>query len=252
MKIVIDVSQYQDSYPFWKFRYLVKKCHIDGVIIRAGCAYKQDKMLFRFVRWCRLLNIPYGLYWYFYPGLDLKYQVDSFIELAKKYKNCKNLWVDVEEYRNYATGEPHNPDYMNGFYKTVFMAVKSAFPNKIVGNYSGGWVLNVYVPLFYTWAKDYPYWNADYAKYYPWYWAYMDSLGANWNNSDRPIDISLLPEILEEIARHPVQLPNGMTKSYLWQCITYLPFKQLSYWQQHIDWNITTDEDFEYLFGGGL
>lgn len=252
MKIVIDISEYQSSYPFWKFAYLVRKCKIDGVIIRAGCAYKQDKMLYKFVRWCRLLNIPFGLYYYFYPGLSLNVQVDNFIALAKKYKACKNLWVDVEEWRNYTTGAAHNPDYLNGFYKSVFTEVKKAFPDKIVGTYSGGWVLNKYIPNFHTWAKDHPYWNADYAKYYAWYWVYMDSLGANWDNSDRPIDISLLPEILTEISKHPVQLPIGMTRSVLWQCISYLPFTQLTEWQRHLDWNITTDENFKTIFPGAI
>jgi len=249
LKIVIDISVYQDCYVFWKFRYLVRKCKIDGVIIRAGCGYIEDRMLSKYVHWCRLLKIPFGLYYYFYPGLDLNYQVNKFIELARKHKNCKNLWIDVEEFRNYSTGDVLNPDHLNGFYKSAFMNIKSAFPAKVVGNYSGGWVLNPYIPQFYTWAKDYPYWNADYAKYYSWYHVYMNSLGANWDNSDRPIDISLLPDILAEISRHPVMSPIGMGEPQLWQCITYLPFKQLTYWQQHLDWNITTVENFELLFG---
>jgi hypothetical protein len=247
-KIVIDMSVYQNVYTFEKLK-LLRDMGVTHVIIRAGVAHSEDDMLPTIVLWCRLLGLTFSLYFYFYPGLNLRAQVELFEALIAEYPDCKSVWVDVEEYRNFTTNIPYGGDVLNAFYKTIHTYLRNAFPGKLIGNYSGNWVLDRYIPKFYLWARDYPYWNAYYVKYFSWWRYYLSALGANWDNDLRLISITKLPEIMNQIQMHPVPLPNGMTKANLWQCITFIPFKELTYWQRRLDWNICSDADFEYLFG---
>jgi len=229
MRIVIDVSSYQDSYPFEKFKLLIDS-GVDAVIIRAGCYYTPDRMLDTFVEWCRRLRVPYGLYWYFYPQTNSG-QAEKFIEVARLYPDAQGLWLDVEEH----TGKE---SYLDAFYKTEFTKIKNAFPVRLVGIYSGGWVVDTYIPNMYKWAGQLPYWDAHYIKYYTWWQKYVLGVGS----------ISKLKNIMEEISRHPVGHAAGF-ETLLWQCITYIPFTELTYWQRHLDWNICSDENFIKLFG---
>ena len=239
MKIVVDVSSWQDTYTFEKFKLLVDN-GVDAAIIRAGFFNTEDRMLKTFVGWCNVLKIPFGLYWYFYPN-SVSVQGEKFIEVARNY-DAKCLWSDVEEH----TG---SQSFLDGYYKTEFTKIKNAFPNKIVGNYSGGWVLDSYIPTLYKWAKAYPYWNAHYVKYYTWYKNYIASLGGTWDSSAKTISISNLKNIMVEIEKHPVTSAAGFDKTNLWQCITYIPFTELTEGQRHLDFNICQDLDFELLFG---
>jgi hypothetical protein len=248
MNIFIDVSNYQNCYTFEQFKLLITN-GVTGVIIRAGCAHDEDDMLPTFVKWCRELGIPFANYFYFYPGLLLTSQIELFVELATEYPDCTSLWVDVEEYKNFTTGIVYSADALNAFYKTIFMRLKVALPNKFIGNYSGNWVLDKYIPKFYTWASVYPYWNAYYVKYFPWWWAFIASLGGSWDSDLLPISITNLRKIMETINLHPVPKPIGMTKIDGWQCITFIPFKELTYWQRRLDLNICTDESYFRIFG---
>jgi len=229
VKIVVDVSVYQDSYQFEKFKLLIDS-GVDAVIIRAGCYYTPDRMCETFVEWCRRLKVPFGLYWYFYPQPNSG-QADLFIKTAKLYPDNKGLWLDVEEH----TG---SPDFLNGYYKTEFAKILHAFPERLVGIYSGGWVVDNYIPDMYKWAAKYPYWDAHYVKYYTWWQEYVKTVRS----------ISELENVMLEIAKHPVSHADGFT-TLLWQCITLIPFVELSNWQQHLDYNICSDEQFAYLFG---
>lgn len=229
MKIAIDVSLYQDSYDYDKFKLLVDN-GVDACIIRAGCYYSPDRMLSTFVEWCRRLKIPYALYWYFYPQASSG-QANKFIEIAKQYPDAKGLWLDVEEH----TG---TSSFLDGYYKSEFIKVLRAFPDKLVGIYSGGWVLNNYIPNMWKWANKYPYWNAHYVKYYTWWINYVKTIKS----------ISQLEAVMAEIEKHPVGQVNNMP-AMLWQCVTYIPFAELTEWQRHLDWNICSDENFAKLFG---
>ena len=232
MKTIIDVSVYQDCYQFDKFKLLIDS-GVDAVIIRAGCYYAVDRMCETFVGWCRKLNVPFALYWYFYPQTNSK-QANVFIETAKLYPDNKGLWLDVEEHTGSAS-------FLDGYYKSEFMKVLYSFPNKLVGIYSGGWVLDQYIPNMYRWAAQYPYWDAHYVKYYTWWMKFVLTIKS----------ISSLESVMAEIERHPVSHAKGFT-TLLWQCITFIPFTELTSWQRHLDYNICTDENFVKLFGGVL
>jgi len=159
----------------------------------------------------------------------------------------------VEEYKNITTGIPYNPDTLNGIYKTIFMMIKTALPGKTVGNYSGNWVINKYIPKFWMWAKDYPYWNAFYVKYFYWWWSFISSLGGKWDSDLLTISIANLRRIMEKIAANPVPDPLGMEgKVTAWQCITFIPFTELTYWQRRMDWNITSDDGYKVIFGDAV
>jgi len=238
MKIVIDVSLYQNVYNFDKFKLLIDS-GVDAVIIRAGCYYTEDAMLLTFVNWCKQLNIPFSLYWYLYPNTTST-QADKFISVAKKYPESNGLWLDVEEHTGSAS-------FLDGYYKSEFMKVKNAFPDKLVGIYSGGWILNTYIPNMYKWAGQYPYWDALYVKYAPWWRTYIASLGGTWDSSAKTISIANLNNIMLEIEKHPVVHANGMN-TLLWQCITYIPFTELTEGQRHLDLNICSDVNFSKLF----
>jgi hypothetical protein len=229
MKIVVDLSLYQDSYSFEKFKLLIDS-GVDAVIIRAGCYYTPDRMLDTFVEWCRRLKVPYGLYWYFYPQSNSG-QATKFIEVAKMYPDAKNIWLDVEEHTGSA-------DFLNGYYKSEFTKIYFAFPEKIVGIYSGGWVVDTYIPKMYEWAGKYPYWDAHYIKYYTWWMEFVKKISS----------ISALEDIMLEIEKHPVSHAKGFI-TLLWQCITYIPFAELTEWQRHLDFNICSDDNFNFLFG---
>ena len=238
MKIVIDVSAYQSVYNFEKFKLLINS-GVSAVIIRAGCYYTEDTMLLTFVNWCKQLNVPFSLYWYLYPNTTST-QADKFITVAKKYPENNGLWIDVEEHTGSAS-------FLDGYYKSEFTKVKNAFPDKLVGIYSGGWILNTYIPNMYKWAAQYPYWDAYYVKYTAWWKAYIASLGGTWDSSAKTISIANLKNIMLEIEKHPIVHANGMN-TLLWQCITYIPFTELTEGQRHLDFNICTDANFAKLF----
>jgi len=246
MKIVVDLSLYQDSYSLEKFKLL----DIDGVIIRAGAAHSEDDMLPTFVKWCRELGLPFGFYFYYYPGLAVKSQCELFEVLVNEYPDCLSVWVDIEETKYFSSGNVISPDTLNAFYKTVFAYMRDAFPNKIVGNYSGGWVLNTYIPKAYLWINTAPYWSAYYVKPFTWYQNYIRSLGAEWDKEIPTIPVSSLRKIMEKINNYWPPNPLGVTTVNLWQALTWFPYlDQLTYWQKHIDINICSDENFTLLFG---
>ena len=250
MKIVLDFSWYQGSLTLAKFKQF-KDNGMSGAILRAGCSFAKDTTAPRFADYCTALDIPFGLYWYFYPGMNLDTQVRGFTEVIKALPNAKCAFIDVEEYA--LNGVVFSQTKLDAFYKTVYMQVASVFPR--TGVYSAKWVLDTYTPNAYKWINTTPfYWNANYVKYYPWWKTYMASLGASWDNDSKQISISNLPAIMLEIDKHRPQeaLPNGITSSDLWQCITYIPFldSQLSHYEKNQDYNICRDEDFIKIFSG--
>jgi len=250
MKIVGDFSWYQGSLTLAKFKQF-KDNGMDGAILRAGCSYAKDVTAPRFADYCNALDIPFGLYWYFYPGMSIDTQVRGFVEVIKSLPNTKCAFIDLEEYALNGIVFPQSK--LDAFYKTVYMQVASVFPR--TGVYSAKWVLDSFVPNAYKWINTAPfYWNANYVKYYPWWKTYMASLGASWADDSKQISISNLNTIMLEIDKHrsTEALPTGISRSDLWQCITYIPFldSQLSHYEKNQDYSICRDEDFIKLFGG--
>lgn len=249
MWLVIDVSSWQDSYTFEKFKYLVEQGNVEGVIIRAGYAQSEDDMLPTFVAWCRELGVPFALYFYFYPGILASWQTELFTMLVKEYPDCKSVWIDVEEHRYYETDVVIPPDKLDTFYKTVFTNMYYAFPDKVVGIYSGSWVLDTYIPEMYTWAAKYPLWAAYYVKSFYWYQRTVASLGAQWDSSAVKIPISSLALIIEAAGMNPVPNPNNFPKVNLWQFLTWIPYiENLTNWQGHIDLSICSRDNFYTIF----
>lgn len=245
----IDVSTYNEH--TLADLLLLKKMGVRHVIIRAGVAHSEDDRLPTWVELCNQAGLTYSLYYFFYPGLLARSQVELFIDLIGDYPAARSIWVDIEEHANPITKTEYSPDTLNGFYKTVFTMVKAAFPDRIVGNYSGGWVLNTYIPKAWQWINTAPYWNASYVKYYHWWHDYLARFGGTWDSDAGQITIEKLPVIIEEISKHWLPGPIGVTKVIAWQAITYIPFQELIHgsddWLAHLDFNLIHADD--WLFG---
>ena len=230
---------------------LLKKMGVRHVIIRAGVAHSEDDRLPTWVELCNQAGLTYSLYFYFYPGLLARSQVELFIVLINEHPAARSIWIDIEEHANPITKTEYSPDTLNGFYKTVFTMVKAAFPDRIVGNYSGGWVLDKYIPKAWQWINAAPYWNASYIKYYFWWHDYLARFGGTWDSDAGQITIEKLPAIMEEISKHWLPGPIGVTKVHAWQAITYIPFQELIHgtndWLAHLDFNLIRADD--WLFG---
>ena len=245
----IDVSTYNEH--TLADLLLLKKMGVRHVIIRAGVAHSEDDRLLIWIELCNQAGLTYSLYFYFYPGLLARSQVELFIVLINEHPAARSIWIDIEEHANPLTKTEYSPDTLNGFYKTVFTMVKAAFPDRIVGNYSGGWVLDKYIPKAWQWINAAPYWNASYIKYYFWWHDYLARFGGTWDSDAGQITIEKLPAIMEEISKHWLPGPIGVTKVHAWQAITYIPFQELIHgtndWLAHLDFNLIHADD--WLFG---
>ena len=239
MRTICDFSWFQNTYTLEKFKLL----NLDGAIFRAGCSTNFDSTAHEFAEFANECKVPFGLYWYFYPGVNLQKQCDLFIQSIKAFPELKNAWIDVEEH----TGTASQLDL---FYKTVYQTIKKSYPK--VGIYSAAWVMDTYIPNMYKWMQGVPYWNAHYCKYYLWFQDYIKSLGGSWKDDTKLIPISNLTGIMQFIYdnRKYEALPKGIKKSLMLQTITFLPFRELSVYERHLDYNICSDEDFVTMFGG--
>ena len=93
MKHGIDISEHNGNID-------IQSLHPDFVIIRAGYGHRYtDKYLFRNVKECERLNIPYGLYW-FSEALNTEESQDEaiyFLNLIKNLNPKVGVWLDMED-----------------------------------------------------------------------------------------------------------------------------------------------------------
>ena len=251
MDFFIDVSFWQSAWTLNKFK-LLKQYGMKAMIIRAGYGTWLDKLAVTLIGYAREMNIPFALYWYLYPGIPFDVQIRAFIAFANNYPDCKSYFIDFEEYRS-ISGEIYSKAYLEKFYKNSYDYLVKVLPGKKVGIYTGSWCVNAYFPGIVTWMNKNKEWYAFYVKYFTWFQQYIASLGGHWADNSKPISISNLPKILEEVWKHAPQLklPDGITGWAAWQCFTFVAFTELTYGQRNLDYNIAPPETYREYFGIG-
>ena len=250
MDFFIDVSYWQSAWTLEKYK-LLKEYGMKAMVIRAGYSTWVDKLASTHISYCREMNIPFGLYWYIYPGVPYDVQIRAFIGFANNYPDCKCYFIDFEEYRNLTMGEIYRKDILEKYYKDSYDYLVKVLPNKKVGVYTGSWCVNQYFPKISSWMNNSKEWYAFYVKYLNWFKNYISSLGGYWADNSKPISISNLPQIMNEIWKHAseFQLPVGVTNWGAWQCVTFIAFKELTYGQRNLDYNLAPPEILKEWFG---
>ena len=283
----VDASFWQSSYTLEAIK-LLKDNGMNAMVLRGGYADVEDTFLATLVSYCRTLGIPFGLYWYLYPGVGYQVQIDKFVSVINKYPDATCAVLDFEEYKTFSLNyrfsvlvdnggrlgsnyESHldsfyksglavgivpnlsanySSTYLSTFYKTSHDALKTALPNMKIADYSAKWCIDGYFPQVSSWLKPSFYWNAAYVKYYTWYQDFMQSLGASWGDSTNLISISNLPAILAEVEAHwnEQPLPTGIPGCMAWQFNSFFPFIELTKGQRNIDMNLAPASTFKEYF----
>ena len=279
-----DMSYWQSTYTLDKIK-LLKDYGMKAMVLRAGYADVEDSLLSTLVSYCRELDIPFGLYWYLYPGIGYQIQINKFVSVIKKYPETTCAVLDFEEYKmpslstratpsfneaklgsvyeeitdtlkirglgsSLNLSANYNSAYLSIFYKNSYDALRTALPAMRIAGYSAKWCIDSYFPQVATWLKPEFYWNAAYVKYYSWYQDFIKSLGGSWGDSTKLISISNLPAILEEVDKHWIEqpLPASIRGCMAWQFNSFFPFLELSVGQRNIDMNLAPASTFKEYF----
>jgi len=248
MTFGIDVSLNNDVHNEASLK-LLQSLGLSAIVIRLGDGYREDNKCQYFVDLARKLGLPFGGYYVPYGGNDLQKELDTMKQVLSKYPDCKSTFVDAEWYK-YASGAIVPANILEQhFWKFYLVSEADAI-------YTARWCVDGYFPKVGDWMledqidKQRLHWFANYVKYYPPFWNYITSLGGSLDpNDNKLISIDHLPTILELIATGKPDLPRKEMDWAMWQCITYLPFKELTYWQRHLDYNLIKPEYFEKWFG---
>lgn len=250
MDFVIDVSQNNDVHTEQSLK-LLKDLGLVAMVIRLGDGYREDTRTNYFVELARKLNLPFGCYFVPYPGNDIQRELDNMNNILGRYPDCRSTFIDVEWYK-----------YANGTTVPASISEKHYWQFYLKSNadaiYTAKWCVEGYFPKIADYllqdqvdAKKL-HWYANYLKYYPPFWRYINSLGGSLDPKDNLlINIAHLPTILELISTGKPDLPDPALDWAMWQCITYLPFKELTYWQRHLDYNLIKPKYLADWFGIG-
>lgn len=282
-----DMSYWQSTYTLEKIK-LLRDNGMKAMVLRGGYADVEDTLLSTLISYCRQLDIPFGLYWYLYPGVGYQKQINKFVSVINKYPGTTCAVLDFEEYKmpllasfnevqkindsklgsNYEAimdslykvglgvgitpnlSANYSSSYLSTFYKNSHDALKNALPSMKIADYSAKWCIDSYFPQVSSWLKAEFYWNAGYVKYYTWYQNFINSLGGSWGDSTNLISISKLPEILAEVEKHwgEQPLPIGIQGCMAWQFGSFFPFEELTLGQRHVDMNLAPASTFKEYF----
>jgi hypothetical protein len=95
--IILDMSRYNDPIDFHRMNDLQDPT-IAGVMVQASYGIYQDKDCRDIIAGAKEVQMPYGLYQYFYPHVDVKRQADAFAEQVQAIgAGVLWPWLDVEE-----------------------------------------------------------------------------------------------------------------------------------------------------------
>ena len=244
---MIDFSYWSSTHTLASME-LLKNNGLRAAITRGGYATSKDMLLDTMVGYFRALGLPYGLYWYLYPGVPAIDQVNAFVKVLNEYPDATcGFFLDLEEYR-YLDNSIVPKATLEKFYLDCYTKLTSLLPGKKVGVYTAVWCVSTYFPAVTNWIPKNNGWYADYVKYYKWYQDYITSLGGSWGDNTKSISISNASAIFTEISRRIPNIPYGVNNWGIWQCITFIPFTELTYGQRNLDYNILTKEAWKYWF----
>lgn len=282
-----DASFWQSTYTLSAMKLLVNN-GMKAIVLRGGYAETEDSLLETLVGYCRILKIPFALYWYLYPSVDYKKQINKFISVINKYPDAKSAVLDFEEYQmpplavrrglpplnegklgyNYEAvmdsiasrglgiradlnlSGNYSSTVLSTFYKNSYDFLKYQLPSMKVWTYSAKWCIDGYFPQVSGWIEPSFYWNAAYVKYYTWYQDFIESLGGSWGSSENLISITSLPAIAAEVEKHwnEQPLPIGINGCVAWQFGSFFPFVELTKGQRNFDLNIAPASTFKEYF----
>jgi hypothetical protein len=130
---------------------------------------------------------PYGLYYAFHPWYKAISQVDRFM-LNWQGAQPKSIWTDFELHGI------ESAQQRNDVYHACTELIKARTDvNIVVGNYTGRWVVDAYMPMAVDWLAIDPLWNASYVLFQPTTWAKFHSMLAAYPTpvftNNLPVDI---------------------------------------------------------------
>ena len=243
LKLGVDLSKYQENLTKDLFKQLVDNgmsfviFKVQGV--KSGTSIiAEDPKAETFKAWCLEYKVPYGIYLYLYPGISYDTQMAFTKAMQLKY-TPKITFMDAEEYKNYSTGLPLAPSFLNDFYKKYYDNLPG-----VKGVYTGDWFVKQYCPQMVNWLANVDYlWWAWYYRYY-WSWKlFMVSLGIE------PISITKLPQVVSWLEN---KTPGTMGLKWdIWQFESYMKVKELgavSTNLYHFDWNVIPEEIHAEVF----
>ena len=248
IEFTIDVSINNTGHTEESIQRL-KDLGLVGAIFRLGDGYRIDKSSGYWADLFRKLDIPFGGYWVPYASDDMNKTLDLFNQEKEKYPDLKSTFDDVEWYR-YADGSVVPAHICERDYWDFHVRSKTD------AMYTGMWCVDKYFPkigelLYEEGLKQGKVgWYAHYAPYFSGFRTYVESLGGSLDPkvTNKLISISHLPKILEIISTYEMKPPYEGLGWGMWQCVTYLPFKEFTYSQRHLDFNLITEEAYKEWF----
>jgi len=243
---MIDFSAWSSCHTLESIR-LLKDNGLTAAITRAGWATSRDTLLTTLVTHFRTLGLPFGLYWYLYPGVPVIDQINKFVEIAKEFPDSTCFFLDLEEYKT-LSNVVISKTALEAFYLSCYTKLVNLLPGKKIGIYTAVWCVSTYFPGVSTWIPKTNGWYADYIKYYKWYQDMITSFGGSWGDNTKPISITNLQLIFSEVSRRIPNIPYGVDNWGIWQCVTFIPIVELTIGQRGLDYNILTQAGWKYWF----
>lgn len=205
--LLVDVSKYVPVSDVA----LLKASGVRGIIARMGEGVNdtEDKTWAYYVQEAQNNDIPAFGYYVIHPELydNAPGNVAEHLKRIKKFaqnKDIRGIFIDAEIFKddrglNIASG------WISERTRSLIDEVQRAFPNLIVGLYTGGWYVDGYSPEMKNWIYKYPLW---------WAW-YTQPIGQGLE-----IEWKDLPNYYP--SRTPTNLPpdatgQGAAKMNLWQ-----------------------------------
>jgi len=162
-KLGIDISKWN-----WPMDFTITNGKVEFIFIRGGYGWFDDTYAYIYINECEKYNIPYGIYWYLWPGDDLQKQLDAFVACLQEYNWSLPPVADFEQTKLEQLGTTN--------WIREFMAkLQSRVSQKVMIYTSPGfWNSKV---LRNDWAKKYYLWVAH------WTTALEPILPADWDRA---------------------------------------------------------------------
>lgn len=229
--IVIDISKWQDdpntpeTVDFTK----LKGLGVSGVIVKCGEANSIDRAFLRYVQELKILEIPFGAYWYYNNKYPPKKQARLFVDtlVSNKITPQLGMWLDLED---------RNPGKYTGWrnWYDFLSQTMNDLPDMRIGIYTGHYYFTEHtiqagIPSqSLNWFAKCPLWIASYGakpRYTkPWgdnwtFWQFTDILdGKLFGVDSKELDGNYFNGTLDEFYSYfsilsPTPLPKRLVRT---------------------------------------
>lgn len=162
--LIVDVSKYVPGYDL----NVLKAGGVRGIIARIGEGLNdvEDPTWAGYVQAAHNAGLPCMGYYVIHPEYidNAPGCVTEHLKRIKKFvanKDIRGIWIDCEIYKD-ANGKAIAPAWISERTRSLIDETQKAFPNLVVGLYTGGWFVDAYAPAIKQWAYKYPLWWAYY------------------------------------------------------------------------------------------